>query len=145
MLNGWKQNKKKRAEGKKDYRKKLGEHRDRVARDLLKRTGLKAGQRDKRLRGLVSDGTRILGKRVEADLLSEGDALLYLPPDSLVSKSKSDNRWRLQWAGFKRSRSWSLHGEVDALAIAAKFLWAQYTRLQGVERPWEFINVAESD
>ena len=145
LLNGWKANRKKQMDGKKDYKRKLGIARDSFANDVLKKAGLKKGQKDRRLRGLVSDGSRILAKRVEADDMSEGQALLFLPPDSSVSHSRSDNRWRISWGGFRRSRSWALHGEVDSFAIAAKFLWEEYTRLQEVDCPWDFINKVKSD
>ena len=145
LLNGWKANKQKRKLGRKEYQRKLGDERDKVASEVLKKAGLKKGAKDKRLRGLVTDGTRILAKRVEADAMAEVEALLYLPPDASVSKSRTDNRWRLSWGGFRRSRSWALHGEVEAFSIAAKCIWAQYTRLQEVECPRDFINKAESD
>ena len=77
--------------------------------------------------------------------LSEAQALLFLPPDSKVAKSLADNRWRCQWAAVNRSRAWTLYGEVQSFARCAKYLWHHFTRLSGIECPFQFILDAPLD
>ena len=101
----------KRASGRKQYREKLNAKRDYVAKDAYRKKAIAAGKADPKLRGLVRDGTRTI-KKVEVEgRLSEEEAAVYLPPDSKVSKSLADNRWRVSWVCFTISRSWAAYGE----------------------------------
>ena len=101
--------------------------------------GVKKGTKDKRLRGLVKDGTRVYGPAIEANILSEADAISLLPPDGCVKKSSVDNRWRVAWSVYSISRSWSMYGEVHAFFICAAFCWHNYTLVTEIECPHVFL------
>ena len=84
-----------------------------------------------RMPGVVSSGK-----------LAEDDALLFLPPAGKVAKSLNDNRWRVSWSAHSRSRSWVLYGELQAFAIAAKYIWEQFQKAGGFPCPFQFITDA---
>ena len=78
----------------------------------------------------------------EARALTVEQAQLFLPPTASVAKSVLDNRWRIKWCVYARSRSWTLYGELDAFARCAKYAWAEFTKTSGQECPFKFIRDA---
>lgn len=108
-------------------------------RDAFGKLKLKKGEKDKRMRALIKDGTRVYGDLRAASLISEADALCILPPDSNVKKSIRDNRWRCSWTVYKISRSWAQYGEAQSLLICAAYLWHEYKDVQEVDCPFDFL------
>ena len=139
MLNSWKAAQGEKKEDKASYTKKNSDFKTGVAERAQERIGVKKGKPDKRLRGLVKDGTRAYGPAIEANILSEKDATAIMPPDGSVKKSPVDNRWRVAWSVYTISRSWSMYGEVHAFFICAAFCWHHYTLVTGIECPHEFL------
>ena len=87
----------------------------------------------------IQAGERVFAASVPADAISMADAEKLLPSGSKVAKSLKDNRWRISWGPFSRSRCWTLCGEFQAFLLCAKCLWAEYTEAgQGV-CPWPDI------
>ena len=87
----------------------------------------------------VSEGTRLYPEVVKANVLSKADALAFLPAGSKVHKSTLDNRWRVTLPPWKRSRTWSLYGELQALARCAFYIWQQQEKAGGADCPFDWI------
>ena len=128
--------KEKRFGNQKEFRGRIDAHKDVISTKTLPHA---KGVIDPRIRGLVVDGTRVLAECVDANKLSVEHALLFCPPDTKVSKSRTVNRWRAQWKAFSISRCSTLHGEFGAFRQCAAFVWAQYTRVQGHPCPYDFL------
>jgi hypothetical protein len=88
---------------------------------------------------LVADGTRLYPKFVHAVKLGEADALLYLPVGSSATKCLYENRWKLKWSTYNRSRTWTMHGELSAFALCAGYLWEMHAKAGGDACPFEWV------
>ena len=139
LLAAWKRDRSKRASGLKQYREKLNARREYVAKDVYGKKGVAAGKADPKLRGLVRDGTRTIKKVQVEGRLSEEEAAVYLPPDSKVTKSLADNRWRVSWVCYTISRSWAAYGEWLAFKKCAAYIWSEYTKITTTPCPWSFL------
>jgi hypothetical protein len=143
ILNSWKKDQTTKSMQQSTLQKDVSDRCESIAKDFLaKKLGKKPV--DPKLRGLVSLGTRLYPHVVEANQLSEHDALNFLPPDSKVYKSNQDNRWKLSWCGYKITRCWTLHGELGAFAQCAAYLWSSYHKFGGQPCPFDWINASES-
>ncbi|CAE7843317.1 unnamed protein product, partial [Symbiodinium necroappetens] len=88
---------------------------------------------------LISNGLRLYPAVVRAQKLSESEALSFLPPGSTAKKRSIDNRWDLKWSCNKRTRTWTRHGELEAFALCAGFLWACFHEAGGQACPHDWI------
>ena len=122
---------------KKSFWSKLEGFKAQVASNMCTKKNLKPGSPCEKK--LVSKGTRLYPSVASASRLSEEDALAFLPPGSLVTKSVLDNRWRIRWASFSISRAWTLYGELEAFGICAIYLWDVFAKNGGFECPFEWI------
>ena len=105
-----------------------------------------AGSKAKALtKGKVSEGTRLYPMLKQAGKLTEADALSLLPPGSSVTKTNLDNRWKVVWRAFHRSRSWTLYGEVEAFMLCAKYIWTEYSKATTHACPFPFVNEVKDD
>ena len=136
FLDGYK--KENSGQGRKSYLAKCQTFADDVAKKHCSGGAIKGFAA--KLKVSKKSGDKILAAAVASRYLDEADALLFLPPDSKTQKSAKDNRWRCSWPTFKRSRTWTLYGDLDAFARCARYVWENFTRFNGLECPWKFIN-----
>jgi hypothetical protein len=89
VLNSWKANRVKMAKANKVAREKIAS----AKTEYCKKYNDKEKKTHKvKLRGLVSDGTRLYGKIHDAGTLTSADALNHLPPGSTAQRSTLENR-----------------------------------------------------
>jgi hypothetical protein len=123
------------------YKQKCDTFGNTVASNIYKKHYCKPGSA-KSNEKKISNGMRLYPSVVKAKKLTVDQALQFLPPGSLAVKDHQENRWRLKWSIYGRSRSWAHYGEVEAFAIAAKYLWASYTSAGGSVCPFGWIKDA---
>lgn len=122
-----------------DYKHKLHGFRTAEAKKKADAHNAKPGSA-KAFRKTIKDGTREYPSVVAANELDEATALLYLPPESSVQKNTRENRWKVSWGAFTRTRTWTLYGEIPAFVLCAGFIWDQFVEAGGAKCPWDFIN-----
>eukprot|EP00974_Lingulodinium_polyedra_P131120 11216492-Lingulodinium_polyedra.AAC.1 len=71
--------------------------------------------------------------------------MTFIPQNSAfkqsIYKDTKNNRWQA-WHEISgtASRSWTVHGELDAMMKAIKWLWKQAMELEDVQCPYAFLN-----
>lgn len=93
----------------------------------------------------VSEGTRLYPRAVKAASITEAEAMAFLPQGASVFRSRLDNRWRMSMGPHRISRCWTLHGELKAFAICARFLWSAHHVAGGEECPFAWIQATAEE
>ena len=138
LLDRYKEDKKKEGGGK--YSQRLDDFIDGAAKQAYEKKPVKSNNAAYK-RQVATARVRMPGI-TSAGRLSEEDGALYLPPGGKCVKSNADNRWRVSWSAYSRSRSRVLYGEVAAFAISAKHVWDGFVKAGGFACPFDFINTA---